>query len=126
MENTTGKVIGVAPYDKNHTENIDSRKIGITRCFFVLYMSGYITNCMIEFYSILLFCRVENGDRFQQRQLQNRIVDLVSIFSTPRRNYIGDIACEYRNSPSLLEDASPLIMPPPTPHAPNRLAFDLC
>ena len=67
-------MIGVAPYDKNHTENIDSRKIGITRCFFVLNMSGYITNCRIDFYSIFLFSRVENGNRFQQRQLQNRIV----------------------------------------------------
>ena len=26
-------------------------------------MSGYITNCRIEFYSIFLFCRVENVDR---------------------------------------------------------------
>ena len=55
-------------------ENIDSRKIGIKRCFFVLNMIGYITNCRIEFYSIFLFFRVENGDRFQQRWLQNRIV----------------------------------------------------
>ena len=77
-------MIGVAPYDTNHTENIDSRKLGITRCFFVLNMSGYITNCRIEFYSIFLFCREENGDRFQQRRLQNRIVwGLVSIFFNP-------------------------------------------
>ena len=34
--NRESTMIGVAPYDKNHTENIDSRKIGITRCFFVL------------------------------------------------------------------------------------------
>ena len=72
--NRESTMIGVAPYDKNHTENIDSCKIGISRCFFVLNMSGYITNCRIEFYSIFLFCRVENGDRFQQRRLQNRIV----------------------------------------------------
>ena len=32
---------GLAPYD-NHTENIDSHKIEITRCFFVLNMSGFI------------------------------------------------------------------------------------
>ena len=73
--NRESTMIGVAPFDKNHTENIDSRKIGITRYFLiVLNMSGYITNCRIEFYSIFLFCRVENGDRFQQRRLQNQIV----------------------------------------------------
>ena len=31
--NRESTMIGVAPYDKNHTENIDSRKIGITLCF---------------------------------------------------------------------------------------------
>ena len=67
--NRESTMMGVAPYDNNHIENTDSRKIGITRClitrcFFVLNMSGYITNCRI--YSIFLFCRVENGDRFQQ------------------------------------------------------------
>ena len=36
--NTESTMIGVAPYDKNHTENIDSRKIGITGGFFVLNM----------------------------------------------------------------------------------------
>ena len=48
-------MIGVAPYDKNHTEYIDSRKIGITCCFFVLNMSGYITNCRIEFFFNIYF-----------------------------------------------------------------------
>ena len=78
---------------------ISTCKIGITRCFFVLNMSGYITNCRIEFYSIFLFCRVENGDLFQQRRLQNRIICFGFHFFQPprnRRNYISDIACECR------------------------------
>ena len=48
--NKKSTMIGVAPFDKNHTENIDTCKTEITNCFFVLNMSGYITNCRIEFY----------------------------------------------------------------------------